>query len=61
MPEEPRRDDDLELMPHEWRSERPKPKEPFFGPGLLWFFGFCVMILIVATIKHYIINPMLLR
>ena len=22
-----------DLPPHEWKSEREKPREPFFGPG----------------------------
>ena len=24
---------DIDLPPHEWTSERPKPKEPIFGAG----------------------------
>jgi hypothetical protein len=24
---------EIDLPPHEWVSERPKPKEPVFGPG----------------------------
>ena len=38
---------DVDLAPHEWRSERPKEKQPFFGKGavdaLLYFVGFCVV------------------
>jgi hypothetical protein len=25
---------DIDLPPYEWKSERKKPREPFFGPGL---------------------------
>lgn len=48
-------------MPHEWQSDRPKPKEPFFGPGLGLFFIFLVQIMIVASAYHYIIGPMMRR
>jgi hypothetical protein len=24
---------DLDLPPHQWKSDRPKPHEPIFGPG----------------------------
>ncbi|WP_315731679.1 MULTISPECIES: hypothetical protein [unclassified Bradyrhizobium] len=25
---------DIDLPPHQWKSDRPKPHEPIFGPGL---------------------------
>jgi len=38
---------DLDLPPHEWKSERKKPREPIFGPGLpgalAWIVGFTIM------------------
>lgn len=24
---------DIDLEPHQWKSEREKPREPIFGPG----------------------------
>ena len=43
----------LDLDPHEWKSERDKPKEPFFGPGLPAFILLCIQIVAVAYIKRY--------
>lgn len=33
---------EIDLPPHQWESERPKPKEPFWGPG--WPLGLSVVI-----------------
>ena len=49
-------------MPHEWRSDdnRPKPKEPFFGPGVWWFlFAFVPQIIVVTLLVHYVIQPLM--
>lgn len=51
------RDDKLDLLPNEWKSDdaREKPKEPFFGSGAwdwLWYvLGFTVVSL---TVRHFI-------
>jgi hypothetical protein len=38
---------ELDLMPGEYKSERKKPREPIFGPGLpsalAYLFGFAVV------------------
>jgi hypothetical protein len=38
---------DIDLPPSEYRSERKKPREPIFGPGLpdalAYLFGFAVV------------------
>lgn len=33
---------DIDLPPHEWKSEREKPSEPFFGRG--WPIGAAVLV-----------------
>lgn len=50
-----------DLLPHEWTSERPKPKEPLFGSGLSKFILFMIWIFIVAAMKEYVIGPMMYR
>lgn len=46
--------DTIDLSPHEWRSERDQPHEPFFGPGLptavAWLIGFAAS----TTISYYL-------
>lgn len=48
----------LDLEPSEWRSEREKPREPFFGkglgPGLAWLLGFSLMVTIVHVVRAYL-------
>jgi hypothetical protein len=48
-----RMDKDVDLAPHEWESEREKPKEPFFGPGVFWFIEVVIIWAVVTTIVHY--------
>ena len=47
---------DVDLAPHEWRSEREKPREPFFGPGapgwLVWMVGLTITLTIGYWIRH---------
>lgn len=43
----------LDLAPHEWKSERDKPREPFWGPGLPFFVAFIVSIAIAASMHEY--------
>ena len=31
----PKKDEIVDLAPQDWESEREKPKEPFFGNGLI--------------------------
>lgn len=42
---------DIELDPQDWRSEREKPHEPFFGPGLPQFIFLVTLVLIISYIK----------
>jgi hypothetical protein len=46
----------IDLPPNEWRSEREKPKEPIFGPGLphvvMWLTGFGLALLAGYLIRH---------
>jgi hypothetical protein len=43
----------VELAPHEWKSEREKPREPLFGPGLPFFVAFIVGLAIVSVAHQY--------
>lgn len=47
-------DKDLDLAPHEWRSERPKPREPFFGPGLPGALAYILGLTITATLTYWL-------
>jgi hypothetical protein len=44
---------DIDLEPSEYRSEREKPKEPFFGPGLPQFIVLVILIFVVAYVREY--------
>ena len=33
---------EIDLPPHQWESDRPKPKEPIFGPG--WPIGLATIV-----------------
>jgi hypothetical protein len=48
--------DVIDLQPHKWDSDRPKPREPIFGPGLpgvlAWAFGFFVMFAATYWLRH---------
>lgn len=50
---DPRNQKELDLEPHRWQSDREKPKEPMFGPGLPWFLAFVVGIVIAAFLHDY--------
>ena len=51
----------IDLNPHEWRSERPKRREPIFGSGALpllgellgFAFGICLLILVAFLGMHF--------
>lgn len=47
---------DFDLEPHQWKSEREKPNEPFWGENLHWFIGVMISIVIVACVKRYILH-----
>ena len=46
----------VELNPREWRSEREKPREPIFGPGLpgalAYAFGWIVTFSVIYWATH---------
>lgn len=44
--------DFIDLPPHEWRSEREKPKEPFWGPGWPEALAYLVGLSAVVIITH---------
>jgi hypothetical protein len=44
----------VDLAPHEWRSERPKSREPIFGPGLPGALAYIVGFAITLTITHWL-------
>lgn len=43
----------VDLDPQDWTSEREKPKEPFFGAGLLPFLAYVAGFLTVAATVGY--------
>ncbi len=45
---------DLDLPPHQWRSERPKPKEPIFNEG--WPIAVAVFVTLFVAV-YFGINP----
>lgn len=45
---------DLDLNPNEWKSERDRPKEPFFGKGLPGAIAFAIGVIIAGLVKHYL-------
>jgi len=46
----------IELNPTEWTSERKKPREPFFGPGLpdalAYLVGMLSMMALLYLFRH---------
>ena len=46
---------DVDLDPHEWKSERDKPKEPFFGDGWPEALAYAIGFLIVSLGVHYLV------
>jgi hypothetical protein len=47
---------DIDLPPSEYRSERKKPREPFFGPGLPDAVAYLVGMFAVMAILYYFRN-----
>ena len=49
--------DELDLMPDEWSSqdERQKPREPFFGPGLVDWIAYVISFVVVASVVRYFV------
>lgn len=51
---------DIDLPPSEWRSERKKPHEPFFGEGAVeffaWLIGLGTTATLIAIFKHYLLR-----
>ncbi len=47
---------DIDLDPKEYSSERKKPREPIFGPGLpdalAYLFGFFAMMALLYLFRH---------
>lgn len=43
----------VDLPPHQWQSEREKPREPFFGPGLPFFICFLISIVIAVLLHNH--------
>jgi hypothetical protein len=33
---------EIDLMPREWKSDRPKPREPIFGSGAMDALGYAI-------------------
>jgi hypothetical protein len=44
----------IDLPPQEWKSEREKPREPFFGPGLPNAMLYCVGFIAAVIAFHYL-------
>jgi len=51
------KENDLDLLPHEWKSAdvRRKPKEPFFGPGLWDAFWYAAGFTVAALVVRYFV------
>jgi hypothetical protein len=49
----PQKNEIIDLDPQDWKSEREKPKEPFFGDGLIpwlvYLAGFAITYYVVRT------------
>lgn len=46
----------VELLPNEWKSEREKPREPIFGPGLPDAIAYVIGFVIVFSVLYWIKN-----
>jgi hypothetical protein len=55
MPHVPENPKEIDLDPQDWTSEREKPKEPFFGEGLvpwlIYMVGFAITYFAVHTFR----------
>jgi hypothetical protein len=47
---------EIELLPRDWKSERPKPKEPIFGPGLPGALAYAVGWLFTVSVIYWAIH-----
>jgi hypothetical protein len=47
---------DIDLPPKDWVSERKKPREPIFGPGLPDALAYLVGMFTVVAILYYFRN-----
>jgi hypothetical protein len=47
---------DIDLPPSEYRSDRKKPREPFFGPGLPDAIGYVIGFAVVVTVLYFLRN-----
>lgn len=53
---------DIDLPPNRWKSDRPKPPEPFWGLGAGPFFMIFVPQFVIAVLlAHYFVIPLLHR
>jgi len=43
----------IDLNPREWRSEREKPREPIFGPGLPGALAYVVAWIVTFSAIYY--------
>jgi hypothetical protein len=44
---------DIDLPPKDWKSDRPKPREPFFGSGAPDAIGYGIGWLITFSLLYY--------
>ena len=44
---------DIDLEPHEWKSDRSEP-EPFFGPGLPDCLAYLAAFILSVIVLHYL-------
>lgn len=47
---------DIDLPPKDYRSERKKPREPIFGPGLPGALAYVISLLITLFAIHYAVH-----
>jgi hypothetical protein len=52
----PQKNEIVDLDPQDWASEREKPKEPFFGDGLIPWLVYLAGFAIVSYAVHWIKN-----
>lgn len=47
---------EIDLPPHQWASDRAKPREPIFGPGLpgvlAWLIGFAIVFSVTYWLRN---------
>jgi hypothetical protein len=47
---------DFDLEPQNWKSERAKPKEPIFGPGLPGALAWVISFAVAVAIRYYFVG-----